>query len=213
MVMIGDFSSVLEIAFTFNAIMVIFELQKSLKKRFREIEKIGDNELKMSLTDKDYHFISNYGWNFLTFKYVFLLDVLKKISIFNSIISLSLLIWSGFYPETNIYNLIIISVLFILFSPVVFITYLINYKLKKEKIFNLYSAIDKLIEINSNLKEDELSEIRKDYYSIIKVVEMQNFIFKSIIELKNTKDDSIVFYQRYIDLCESNKYKKKSLLS
>ena len=93
-----------------------------------------------------------------------------------------------------------------LFFPVIFITHLVHYKLKKDKILNLYSGIDSLIEQKkADLKEDELSEMRKDYYSIIKIVEMQNFLFSTFS--KNKLENTIDYFKRYVDMCESKKYK------
>ncbi|MEA2091610.1 MAG: hypothetical protein U9O83_04485, partial [Campylobacterota bacterium] len=203
---LSNFSSVLEIAFAFNALMVIFDLQKNLKRKSKEIQKIGVIELKMTLNSADSSYISNYGWRSLAFASVGLIASLKKVSIFNSTLALFLLIWTGFVQEAQIYTWFMIIILFFLFFPVVFITYLIHYRFKKDKILNLYSAVDSLIEQKkADLNEDELLEMHKDYYSIVKTVEMQNFLFSALS--KNKLEDTVDYFKRYVDMCESKKYK------
>ena len=77
MIAISNFSSVLEIAFAFNVLMVLFDLQVNLERKSKEIQKIGDNELKMTLNSADSNYISNFGWKSLSFAYVILISSLK----------------------------------------------------------------------------------------------------------------------------------------
>lgn len=207
---LANFSSVFEIAFAFNAIMVIFELQKLLEKKFKKIQKIGNIELKSTLHKSDYKYISNYNWKGLAFKYVLLIGRLKIFAFLNSTIALCLLIISGFNPDFRMQMLILIIILIMLFLPILYITYLISYKLKKEKIVSLYTAVDNLIETSQEFNEEDLDNIRKDYYSVIKVIELTNLMLFLI--KKEGKSKLFNSFERYTILCETKKYKNKSLI-
>jgi len=122
---LSDFSSVLEIAFAFNAILVFFELQKLIEQKYKDINNIGD-VISIFFDKKDWHYINTYGWKSHLFIYSIWIGRLKVISIINSILALILLIYSGINPNISFELYSIILLLALLFLPVVLITYILT---------------------------------------------------------------------------------------
>lgn len=181
---IADFTSVLVIAFIFNVIFVIYELTKVLEIKYKEIQNM-DNEKPIFMDSDDFDYISNYKWKIQLYKFYIWIGRLQIISIFNSIFSLGLLIILGFNPNLSFNFLSIVFLLFILFSPIVLITYILTIGMKKYKINCMYEAVSEICKENEKkLKIDELDDLKYKYLLHIKFIESIQLPYLTLFKIK-----------------------------
>ena len=147
---IANFSSLWEIGFAVNAIFVFFELQPVLEEKFRGIQSIGSDIIKMYVRVEDQRYILTYGWKSIAFGYVIWLGRLKLYSIFCSLSSIFLIIIGGFNPDFSFGFIEICVSIVLIFLPVIAILSIILYFLPKYKIKCIHEATSKLIEKYQN---------------------------------------------------------------
>lgn len=119
MVKLGNFSSVFEIAFAINALLYIFEVAPFTESRIEKKLKTFD-KLKKEKIEKTKGFEAPPVCLVLSLTYPEAKGYLAYVSIFMSLLSLGLLVLSGFRPETEFPSLImsIIIILIILTVPI-----------------------------------------------------------------------------------------------
>ncbi len=188
MYQIINFNSVLEIGFAVNAILVIFELESYLEKRFKKIQGLGRNEINLFVKERDQYHINNYGWRSLAFGYVIWIGRLKLISIFNSLLCLLLLLYAGYNPEVEVGLLTSMAILLLIFLPVLIITFIILYALPYYKFKCIKAAIASILaREKKDLDDGEYEIIEKKYHSLISFIKYTNFPFLLLIRFRKGK--------------------------
>lgn len=116
MVTISNFSSVLEIAFGINALAFIFELvpasDKRLVRKVNNYHKLVDEKVKLTKNTEAFPLALILSSTFTTYKLL-----LYAVCILFSLISLGILIYSGFYPDAQIKSGWMLLWLVVLFVP------------------------------------------------------------------------------------------------
>lgn len=115
MVTISNFSSVLEIAFAINALFYIFDfgplLVQKIEDRYRECKEIAKKKAELTKNHEVYPIdlvlSSTFMPNSVLFKYT---------SVIFSFLSLAMLIFTGFYPDSQISSFWMIVILLMLFA-------------------------------------------------------------------------------------------------
>ncbi len=156
MVKINNFSSVLEIAFGTNALFYLFELVPATDTRLQK--KLNEYYGKLRKTVNDPVTVnSSTLWLVVALTYGEVRDILKLFSISMSILSLSLLIYSGFRPDVSMSAIWMAILLLALFATPVIAA--VSY-------YKAYSYIDKTIDGLHKLKckkaEPQESVVCKD---------------------------------------------------
>lgn len=130
MVTISNFGSVLELAFGFNALFYIFELAPASDGRLeRKLEKYDELvREKVELTRNTEAFPLGFVINSTYTTYKFLLAF---VSIVMSIISLGVLVYSGFCPDATMSSYLMAGLVLISFLPIPVISLIIYYKASK----------------------------------------------------------------------------------
>jgi hypothetical protein len=188
MTSLSNFNSVLQIGFAVNALLYFFDLKQALEDYFKnKTLKLGDSEISWHLDEKDRNFISSYGWRALAFGYVIWMSRLKTLTVLDSILSLCLLIFSGFNPTFEIGNFFIFAMLLVLFIPVTFITLVIIYGLPFYKLSCMKNATKKILERDrQTIGEDEYTKREERFDVLIKFIEFRSFPL--IYSLKNIRN-------------------------
>ena len=152
MVIIGNFSSVFEIAFAINALFYIFEAapfaENRIEKKLKQYYKLRDK--KIELTKNHYAFPIGFV---LSATYPFTKQVLGKCSIIMSLVAVALLIYSGFSPNAEMaaWGMIITLIALLLIVPLgAFITYRGCTRLIDAATKELEKEIEKARESNIN---------------------------------------------------------------
>lgn len=176
---IADFNSVLEVGFAVNAILVFFELESYLGKRFNKTQLLGHNLLANFIQkEEDLRYVTNYGWRSLVFGYAVWIGRLKWISVINSSLCLLLLIGVGYNPAIKIGFIFLAFLLFLIFIPVMGITCIIIYGLPRYKIACMEEALQKLIDRQKeNLSEEEYELLKTKYAAVSGFIKITNFPF------------------------------------
>jgi len=127
MYLISNFSSVLEIAFAFNALLYLFELAPENNGRLARLLDNYENikKEKVELTKNHEAYPIDFALDTAYRLPTLLLGIL---SIIFSVIALSLLIYSGYNPEAEISGFWITSFLVLFFSVVPICNIIIFYK-------------------------------------------------------------------------------------
>lgn len=185
---LSNFTSVLEIGFGINAVLVFLELIPFFDNYFKKkVMNLGENEINIYVSEKERKIIRSYGWRSLGFGYYLWLSRLKGISIFSSCFSLLLLIISGIFPQFTFGITFLIIMLGVIFIPIISITLIIVYALPYYKLACIKKATEELLENEKNkLNEQEFTKKKATFEALIKFIEFTNF--PSIFMHKNRKN-------------------------
>uniref|UniRef100_C6DYV3 DUF2721 domain-containing protein n=1 Tax=Geobacter sp. (strain M21) TaxID=443144 RepID=C6DYV3_GEOSM len=127
MITISNFGSVLEIAFGFNALFYIFEVAPTsdglLERKFDKYDELVQE--KVRLTKSTEAFPLGYVISSTYTIYKFLLGLF---SIIMSLISLGLLIYSGYYPNATMSGYLMGSLIIVSFLPIPVLAMIMYYK-------------------------------------------------------------------------------------
>jgi len=147
MLEIGNFSSILEVAFALNALLLIFSAGPLIEKKITE-------EMKRLQKDADK---IRYPVSFVAGNlYLLTSSILKKISVILSLISITLLFVAGIWPEAALPWYILIPLLLLLVFTVPVGSY-ISYHVVRAPINTADREIDEVNELEMKRKLDEMN--------------------------------------------------------
>jgi hypothetical protein len=156
MVKVSNFSSVLEIAFTLNVLLYLFEvlpaIRNGLMERAKKIEELRKRKIEVTKNREVYPIFFLVG-SMLSGYHL----ILKYLSLFFSCISLAILVFVGFYPETVIWGWLMFVGLFFLLFTTPTLAFAVNWVLNKH--FDV--AEDSLREEINKAQDREIEEILK----------------------------------------------------
>jgi|GEM_PF-2149990 len=146
MVNITNFTSVFEISFAINALFYFFDVLP--KQRNKDLSELAEfDRITQKLKDGGFEGLGNKYFKEGLIQYNSkLIVVLSIVTLFNSALSLALLIWVGFSPNLCAPWYILAVVLFTLFVPAVI---LYPIAVKYRKYFTLF-VIEKLTNYDEN---------------------------------------------------------------
>lgn len=200
-----DFGNVWGIGFAINAMFVYFELSNYLNYFFeKHVLNLGSEELD--------NFFGNIDKRYILKKSIFRFQLgydtwmirLKFISIFNSSLSLFILIYCGFNPNAQFGFLIIIFTILLIFIPVIFIPLIIIHFFPSYRLEAYKRAITNIINKKENLSEEDKKICIENYFTVIDLINIP-------FPLPNHpcfKDD---FMKRWIQLSKSELNKRRNV--
>lgn len=142
MVTLSNFSSVFEIAFAINALFYLFDLVPLFESKIHERFKVSKELAKKKAEATNDHSCYPIGL-VIGSTYSPVASILKFTSIIFSMLSLSLLIFSGFYPNSQITPFWMVILLLVLFSSPLFAV--MNYSKAMFEIYSMEQAMEQQI--------------------------------------------------------------------
>ena len=100
------------------ATFVFFDFISYLEKRFEDINDLGRDWIKSSIRESDLRYVMTYGWKTILFSHYFSIRRLKRLSVYNSLLSLLLLFIAAYVPEYRIGGIVITLILFLFVLPI-----------------------------------------------------------------------------------------------
>jgi len=118
MATISNFNSIIEVSLAINAVLVIFDLLPKMDDEIKSSMRIPPDLWEPDMSKEEERHVATYGWKTYVFTYAILRAWAKSISLFNSLASLSILVFAGFSPNYQISSVTMALVLAWLILPV-----------------------------------------------------------------------------------------------
>ena len=139
--------------------------------------------------EQDRKYINTYGWRSVLIGYFTWVSRLKTISVFNSLVAILIIIFSGFSPESVTGVFFTTIIILILFTPVLAIPAIIIYGFPTYKLKCIEEAVSNILERERGDSAAPTNKARR--YSIaVEYIKMTEFVFSPFVKRDKKFSDS-----------------------
>jgi len=139
--------------------------------------------------EQDRKYINTYGWRSVLIGYFTWVSRLKTISVFNSLVAILIIIFSGFSPESVTGVFFTTIIILILFTPVLAIPAIIIYGFTTYKLKCIEEAVSNILERERGDSAAPTNKARR-YRIAVEYIKMTEFAFSPFVKRDKKFSDS-----------------------